>query len=95
MMKIIRVSLVVTMVTRIQFIALKNCLELYFSVPWWVYLLRILICQCPSKWRSTRKYFTAVLLAGFDYYEKKWNRNSYHYIGNVSALLKVSQQVQA
>jgi hypothetical protein len=92
-MKIISVSPVVTMVTRIEFIALKNCLELCFSIAWWVYLLGMLICQCPSKWRSTQKYFTAVLLAGFDYYERKWSRNSYYYIGNASNLLKVSQQV--
>lgn len=56
MMKIIVIPLV-AMVTRIHWIhySEKNCLVVYFSIPQWVYLLRILICHLPSKWHSAQR----------------------------------------
>lgn len=45
--------------------------------------------------QHSEKYFTSVLLAGFDYFKgKQWRINSYHYIGNLSNFLKESCQVQ-
>lgn len=40
--------------------------------------------------QRSEKYFTSVLLAGFDYFKRKqWRINSHHYIGNLSNFLSI------